>query len=84
MELLTIDVVTVAMIMFGIIMLGITFIGCAIAEHSMECSQRMKNIRKKYHSKHMSDWTYRDLTDLNKSVIERDIIDLDALFKKEV
>ena len=82
--MLTIDVVMVAMIMFSIIMIGITFIGCAIAAHSMECSQRMKNIRKKYHSKHMSDWTYRDLRDLKKSVIERDIIDLDALFKEEV
>ena len=83
MELLTVDVIAATMIMFGIIMIGITFIGCAIAEHSMEFAQRMKDIRKKYHSNHMSGWTYRDLIDLNKSLIERDIIDLDDLFKKE-
>ena len=82
MELLTVDVLAVTMFTFGIVMIGLTFITCHILETSMEFAEKMKNIRKKYHSKHMSGWTYRDLIDLNKSLIERDIIDLDDLFKR--
>lgn len=83
MEHLTEETLTLIMFTFGFAMLALAFTGCHILESSYAFAQKMKDIRRKYHSRIMSDQDFRvyEKEFGTKSIIERDIIDLDALFK---